>query len=268
MTNFAAIAPEHLPGRQNMATEAFRALDKTRASGEASKDSFTFADLVDTLNPLQHIPLVSTAYRELTGDPISPQARMAGGALYGGPIGFVASMIDSAVDMVSGNDIGGHLFAGLFGPDKPADPVTTQPVQTAAAITTATQVASPAKAAAPVPVKSSKPPAPMPQMSPETFDALLKSFADPKAAKDANADLAQNMANDVTGSTLGPSEMPPVVSAKTQGDIKAIQAKATANKSAMMQSMTSGLDQLDALKAANAKNLGVQATASQANIGF
>ena len=276
MTNLVPIATEHLPGRHNMATDAFRALGQTRANGEASKASFSFADLIDTINPLQHIPVVATAYRELTGDEMSPQARMAGGALYGGPIGFVASMVDSAIDMATGNDIGGHLFAGLFGPDKPAETVaTTAPQPSAAAITTASLATEtrPAKAPVPAPAKSTKRVPAIPQMSPETFDALLKSFADPKAAKDANAGLAQSMANDVTGSTMSPSMMPPVVSAKTQAEVKAVQGQAVRSqtvqsKSAMMQSMTSDLDQLDALKSANAKNLSVQAAASQANVGF
>jgi len=46
-----------------------------------------FLDVLDLVNPLQHIPVVSTLYRSLTGDQISPGMRVAGGALYGGPIG-------------------------------------------------------------------------------------------------------------------------------------------------------------------------------------
>ncbi|MES1991896.1 MAG: hypothetical protein V4441_13230 [Pseudomonadota bacterium] len=252
-----------------MASDAFRALGQARGNGEASKSDFSFADLIDTVNPLQHIPVVATAYRELTGDTISPQARMAGGGLYGGAIGFVASMVDSVIDIATGNDIGGHIFAGFFGPDKPVETAAaTPPQQTAAAITTASIATDTRAAKAPAPAKSTRPAPAIPQMSPETFDALLKSFADPKAAKEANPGLAQSMTarsmtNDVTGSTVEPSMMPPVVSAKTQAQVKDIQGKST-----MMQSMTSGLDQLDALKMANAKNLAMQAAASQANVGF
>ncbi|MGB1881890.1 MAG: hypothetical protein ACPHTD_14335 [Gammaproteobacteria bacterium] len=46
-----------------------------------------FLDVLDLVNPLQHIPVVSTLYRSLTGDQISPGMRVAGGVLYGGPIG-------------------------------------------------------------------------------------------------------------------------------------------------------------------------------------
>ena len=51
------------------------------------EDGFTFADFVDVINPLQHIPLVSQAYRAITGDEISPGSRLAGATLFGGPVG-------------------------------------------------------------------------------------------------------------------------------------------------------------------------------------
>ncbi|MEP4884867.1 MAG: hypothetical protein ABJ215_00715, partial [Alphaproteobacteria bacterium] len=38
-----------------------------------------FSTLLDIVNPLQHIPLVSSLYREITGDEISPSARIVGG---------------------------------------------------------------------------------------------------------------------------------------------------------------------------------------------
>ncbi|MDO8290806.1 MAG: hypothetical protein Q7T44_16445 [Parvibaculum sp.] len=265
MTNFAVPASEHLPGRHNMATDAFRALGQARAAGEAAKDTVSFADLLDTVNPLQHIPGVATLYRELTGDQISPQARMAGGALYGGPIGFAVSMADSIIDGLTGDDLGGHIFAGLFKSDKPSETVAANTTPPATVLTTASLAtqALPAKATMPMASKPAKPQSPVPQMSPETFDALLSSFADPKAARDANAELAQNMANDVTGSTIAPSRMPAVISPKTEADIKAVQGKSN-----LMGSMQSGLDQLETLKTANAKNLSLNAAASQANIGF
>ena len=47
----------------------------------------TFGDALDLVNPLQHLPLVSTLYRKFTGDVISPAMELAGGALFGGPLG-------------------------------------------------------------------------------------------------------------------------------------------------------------------------------------
>ena len=75
----------------------------------------SFSDVLDTLNPLQHIPVVSTIYRQLTGDTLANGARVAGGALFGGPIGLLSSLIDSAVEGETGNDIGGNVFAYLSG---------------------------------------------------------------------------------------------------------------------------------------------------------
>jgi hypothetical protein len=80
---------------------------------EIQNDSFfeSFADLLDVINPLQHIPVVSTAYRELTGDTISTGARLAGGALFGGPLGLIAAIGNSIFEQETGGDIGKTLFA-------------------------------------------------------------------------------------------------------------------------------------------------------------
>jgi len=76
----------------------------TPRSGPAFKpfgdDGLTFADVIDIVNPLQHIPIVSTFYRKLTGDTIDPAIRIAGGALFGGPLGALASTIAVAVNEV------------------------------------------------------------------------------------------------------------------------------------------------------------------------
>jgi len=81
----------------------------------------SFADMLDVINPLQHIPVVSTLYRELTGDTVSSGARMAGGALFGGPIGLVASIIGSIVEEETGKDLGANLFASVTDKYKKAE---------------------------------------------------------------------------------------------------------------------------------------------------
>lgn len=50
-------------------------------------DGFNFRDVLDLVNPLQHIPVVGNLYRKLTGDLAAPAIRVAGGALFGGPLG-------------------------------------------------------------------------------------------------------------------------------------------------------------------------------------
>ncbi|HEV7371081.1 MAG TPA: hypothetical protein VGO20_18420, partial [Arenibaculum sp.] len=65
-------------------------LYREQAIPESPQSSLSFWDLLDVINPLQHIPVVGTIYRALTGDEISTPARVAGGTLYGGVVGFAA----------------------------------------------------------------------------------------------------------------------------------------------------------------------------------
>ncbi len=60
------------------------------------EDGFTFGDIIDIVNPLQHIPIISNIYRKITGDTIAPAMEIAGGALFGGPLGAVASLVTTA----------------------------------------------------------------------------------------------------------------------------------------------------------------------------
>ncbi len=69
--------------------------------------------LIDVINPLQHIPVVSTLYRQLTGDEINPVARLAGDTLYGGAIGAAVAMADIATEKTTGHDIGQTVMAAL-----------------------------------------------------------------------------------------------------------------------------------------------------------
>jgi len=75
MTDFSAvhIGIQYRPGKHNMASAAFEDLQAARREGRTPEGGqISFDDLVDTLNPLQHIPVVGEAYRGMTGDGISP----------------------------------------------------------------------------------------------------------------------------------------------------------------------------------------------------
>ena len=76
-------------------------------------DGLTFGDILDIINPLQHIPIVSTIYRAITGDDIAAAPKIAGGALFGGVIGLVVSIIDTAIEQITGQDAGEHILALL-----------------------------------------------------------------------------------------------------------------------------------------------------------
>ena len=243
MTNFAASAHPAVSGKHNMASDAFEALRTARLNGKpAEGQGLSFADLIDTLNPLQHIPLVADAYRNLTGDTISPAARVAGGALYGGAVGLVLSVADAAVEAVSGKDVGGHLVAGLFGDDgneappqtaiaaASPPPATDTTASIAPAATRMAQAISPRKATA-------VPPQGLPQMSPDTFNALLGSFANPEVVKGANPAMATKVAEAGTA-------------AKSAAAATAKPAPSPASPD-LLGAMQANLDQLDALKRAN-----------------
>ena len=79
------------------------------------EDGFGLDDLVDIINPLQHIPVLSTFYREVTGDQIAPAARATGGAIFGGPIGLIAAIASSVIESGTGQDVGSHALAALTG---------------------------------------------------------------------------------------------------------------------------------------------------------
>ena len=89
----------------------------------------SFKDVLDIINPLQHIPIINTIYRHLTGDEEGAVADVAGGALYAGPVGLVGSMIDLAVKGESGRSIGDNILHWL-GFDDDEDEAKTQTAQT------------------------------------------------------------------------------------------------------------------------------------------
>ncbi len=68
------------------------AAEPSRWSKLFGDDGLSFRDLLDLVNPLQHIPFVGNFYRKLTGDTIDPALRVAGGALFGGPLGALLSV--------------------------------------------------------------------------------------------------------------------------------------------------------------------------------
>lgn len=74
-------------------------------------EEFGFGDLVDMINPLQHIPLVNHLYRNVTGDEIKPISRIIGGSIFGGPIGGAAALVNVAVESETGKDVTENVLA-------------------------------------------------------------------------------------------------------------------------------------------------------------
>ena len=64
------------------------------------EDGLTFRDLFDLVNPLHHVPIIGNLYRRITGDIIDPAIRIAGGALFGGPLGAGFAAVSVAIKQV------------------------------------------------------------------------------------------------------------------------------------------------------------------------
>lgn len=192
------------------------------AAASSEDDAFSFDDFLDIINPLHHLPVVGTLYREFTGDEIGSAAKVIGGGIFGGVIGAAASMVDVAIKEMSGDDIGGHVMTALFGgddviPDNAPDNTNekTQVAGYEAARQTAAQLAATQAAAAGLPAKPTTAPdnqatripqsspasaptrnpaspivapppvnhgPPVPNLSPSAFDALMESFATGKSS--------------------------------------------------------------------------------------
>ena len=85
------------------------------ADTAAPEEEFGFLDVVDMVNPLQHIPIISNIYRNLTGDTIKPISRVVGGAAFGGPLGAVSGAVNALMQMETGKDVGENMVASIEG---------------------------------------------------------------------------------------------------------------------------------------------------------
>lgn len=111
----------HLNGAQSRTAAAKTGATQTASTAPASsatavpgtdtgKSSF-WDDVLDVVNPLQHLPVIGTVYRAMTGDKIGNVEKVAGDTLYGGPIGLVTSLADVAFEKITGKDIGSTVMA-------------------------------------------------------------------------------------------------------------------------------------------------------------
>ena len=87
--------------------------------GATSDDGFDFDDFIDVINPLQHLPVVGTIYRAITGDEIEAPAKIAGGALFGGFYGFLGALGALAYEGIAGESFEDTVLS--FFDDEPAD---------------------------------------------------------------------------------------------------------------------------------------------------
>ena len=125
-------------------TQAMRVASASApVAATADSGSFSFGavfhDLLDIVNPLQHLPVVGTLYRAITGDKLGTVEKIAGDALYGGLWGAVGAVADTAFEAVTGKDFGSTVLAfaentlGFGHHDAPAQVAANTPAQTATA---------------------------------------------------------------------------------------------------------------------------------------
>jgi len=169
---------------------------------------FGFRDLIDIVNPLQHLPIIGSIYRWVTGDRPGAAAQIAGDALYGGPIGVGVSLLSAATEDSQGHDVGERVIAAIFGPSD-ANATAVAAVAPATAPAPGPQPAG--TPMAPVPAKADHPPIPLfggiatPVPSPQPAAANQNS-----AARDF---LAHNAALDrqvAAGTRYAPGTSAPV----------------------------------------------------------
>ncbi len=122
-TGIPAGIPAGAPDGRAAELDSPESRPESQETAPATESGFSFADLLDIINPLQHIPIVSTIYRQITGDEIGAGARILGGALFGGVLGLVSGLANALVERETGRDIGDNVLALLQ--DEPATDTST-----------------------------------------------------------------------------------------------------------------------------------------------
>ena len=73
-------------------------------------DGLTFLDFLDIVNPLQHLPVIGSFYRQLTGDTLDPIPQIVGSTLFFGPIGGAAASANLVLEQASGQTFNTHAM--------------------------------------------------------------------------------------------------------------------------------------------------------------
>jgi hypothetical protein len=121
LTNWRDLEPRE---RSNLFAHGQLDPASKQASDFFGADGFGFDDLVDIVNPLQHIPLLSALYRWATGDKISQGASlvgdvMFGGALFAGPMALIGPTMNAALtEAMGGQQASDRVVTAVLGPSQ------------------------------------------------------------------------------------------------------------------------------------------------------
>lgn len=109
-----------ITAENNAATQVGTSRRTADATEFFGADGLSWHDVVDAINPLEHIPIISELFDSATDHTPSTAAKLAGGALLGGPLGFIASLASVIFETQTGHGIGGAVLAALSGDQTPA----------------------------------------------------------------------------------------------------------------------------------------------------
>lgn len=107
----------------------YQAQDQGNSPSQAGAGEDFFHHLLDVVNPLQHLPVVGTIYRAVTGEHIGAVEKVAGDALYGGVWGAASSLADVTFEAITGKSVEDTVLAWFKGDDNGTVQFAAQNVQ-------------------------------------------------------------------------------------------------------------------------------------------
>jgi hypothetical protein len=111
------VVPINMP-QSNVDKAAAASTEQASAEKPADQKESFFHHLLDVVNPLQHLPVIGTIYRAITGERLDPVEKIAGDTLYGGLWGAVTSIADVAFESLTGKSFEDTALALFKGDDK------------------------------------------------------------------------------------------------------------------------------------------------------
>lgn len=85
--------------------------------GDTDKGSMD--DIAKAANPLHYVPFVSQLYEAATGNTGSAAMKIMGGAILGGPLGFLAGLASAIFEQETGKTIVASIADAITGDDSP-----------------------------------------------------------------------------------------------------------------------------------------------------
>jgi hypothetical protein len=175
MSVYSAEYHAMMPSPANTASPASN-VEQVTVSAPKSDGGGFFHHLLDVINPLQHLPVIGTIYRAITGEHIGAVEKVMGDALYGGLWGAASSVADLAFEGITGHSVEDTVLGWFSHGSKIAS----------------VKVAAPAISATTSLPSTDLPALPSLQTASAAPDGLdLVSFSNALSAKGVDGDMAQ-----------------------------------------------------------------------------